>query len=68
MSDVALSPVDPTPDEVQYLEDRIYVRPLRNGIPLPLEREDGATRVIQSPVTNRVTGALALQEIFERYE
>jgi GNAT superfamily N-acetyltransferase len=24
MSDVALSPVYPTPDEVQYLEDRIY--------------------------------------------
>ena len=24
MSDVALSPVDPTPDDIQYLEDRIY--------------------------------------------
>jgi len=24
MPDVALSPVDPTPDDVQYLEDRIY--------------------------------------------
>jgi GNAT superfamily N-acetyltransferase len=24
MSDVTLSPFDPTPDEVQYLEDRIY--------------------------------------------
>lgn len=24
MSEVALLPVDPTPDEVQYLEDRIY--------------------------------------------
>ena len=24
MSDVTLMPVDPTPDEVQYLEDRIY--------------------------------------------
>jgi hypothetical protein len=42
--------------------------PLRNGIPLPVELEDGATRVIQTPVTNRVTGALALQEILERYE
>ena len=24
MSEVTLMPVDPTPDEVQYLEDRIY--------------------------------------------
>jgi hypothetical protein len=24
MSDVTLIPVDPTPDEVQFLEDRIY--------------------------------------------
>jgi GNAT superfamily N-acetyltransferase len=24
MCDIALSPVDPTPDEMQYLEDRIY--------------------------------------------
>ena len=24
MSDVVLTPVEPTPDEVQYLEDRLY--------------------------------------------
>jgi hypothetical protein len=42
--------------------------PLRKGIPLPVQLEDGATRVIKSPVTNSVTEAMALQEMIERLE
>ena len=42
--------------------------PLRNGIRLSVQLEGGATREIKSPVTNGVTGAMALQEMIERYE
>jgi hypothetical protein len=42
--------------------------PLRNGIPLTVQLEGGARREIKSPVTNNVTGAMALQEMIERYE
>jgi hypothetical protein len=42
--------------------------PLRDGITLPVQLEDGATRAIQSPVINSVTGAMAIQEILERFE
>jgi hypothetical protein len=39
--------------------------PLRNGIPLPVVLEDGTTRVIQSPVTNTVSGAMPIQEVLD---
>jgi dienelactone hydrolase len=39
--------------------------PLRNGIPYTVRLADGTTRVIQSPVTNTVAGAMAIQEVFE---
>ena len=42
--------------------------PLRNGIQLAVQLEGGATRVIKSPVSNSVNGAMDLQEIIERYE
>ena len=39
--------------------------PLRNQIPLTVQLTDGTTRVIQSPVTNTVAGAMAIQEAGE---
>jgi dienelactone hydrolase len=42
--------------------------PLRNGVPLTLTLEDGTTQVIQSPVINDVSGAIAIQEYLERAE
>jgi hypothetical protein len=39
--------------------------PLRNGIPLPVTLEDGTMGVIQSPVTNTVPGAMAIQEVLD---
>ncbi len=42
--------------------------PLRDGVPLPVRLADGTDRVIQSPVTNTVAGAMQLQEVFERTE
>src|SRR5205823_1789457 len=37
--------------------------PLRDGTPLPVTLKDGTTRTIQSPVTNAVPGAMAIQEV-----
>jgi hypothetical protein len=46
--------------------------PLRDGVPLnvTVRLPDGTTeaRVIQSPVTNDVPGAMAIQEVFDNYE
>jgi hypothetical protein len=44
--------------------------PLRRGIPLivQLDDEHGTIRTIHSPVTNSVAGAMALQELLDRYE
>jgi dienelactone hydrolase len=42
--------------------------PLRDQIPLTVQLEDSTTRVIQSPVTNTVAGAMAIQEMGEHYE
>jgi hypothetical protein len=39
--------------------------PLRNGIPVTVVLEDGSTRTIQSPVTNAVPGAMAIQEVLD---
>jgi hypothetical protein len=39
--------------------------PLRDGVPYTVRLEDGTTRVIQSPVTNTVAGAMAIQQVFE---
>jgi len=36
--------------------------PLRNGIRVPVQLENGSTRLLPSPVTNSVTGAMAPQE------
>src|SRR5262249_37213182 len=38
--------------------------PLRDGIPYTVRLADGTTRVIQSPVSNAVAGAMAIQEVF----
>jgi hypothetical protein len=35
---------------------------------MTIELEDGTTGVIQSPVINTAPGAMAIQEVFERYE
>ena len=42
--------------------------PLRTAITLPIQLEDGTTRSVQSPVTNTVTGAMAIQELLDRFE
>src|SRR5439155_19350135 len=42
--------------------------PLRDGTPLPVILEDGTTRTIQSPVTNTVPGAMAIQEVLTNIE
>jgi hypothetical protein len=42
--------------------------PLRQQSPLTVQLEDGITEVIQSPVTNTVPGALAIQEAFDNRE
>jgi len=39
--------------------------PLRDGIPMRVELEDGTSREIQSPVINTVMGAMAIQEAVE---
>jgi hypothetical protein len=39
--------------------------PLRDGVPLTVGLADGTSRVIQSPVTNTVAGAMAIQEVFD---
>jgi hypothetical protein len=42
--------------------------PLRDGLPLKVGLADGTSRVIQSPVTNTVPGAMAIQEALENRE
>jgi len=42
--------------------------PLRDGIPLLVSLVDGTTHVIQSPVINDVSGAMAIQEVLENIE
>src|SRR5439155_2892242 len=39
--------------------------PLRDGVSMTVELEDGTTRVVQSPVINAAPGAMAIQEVFE---
>jgi hypothetical protein len=42
--------------------------PLRERTPLTVELADGTTRVIQSPVTNTIPGAIAIHELLDHYE
>jgi hypothetical protein len=42
--------------------------PLRDGLPLKVGLADGTIRVIQSPVTNTVPGAMAIQAALENRE
>jgi hypothetical protein len=42
--------------------------PLRDGVPLHVELEDGTSAVIQSPVTNPVAGAIEIQTVMENME
>jgi len=39
--------------------------PLRDGIPLPVRLADGTSHDIQSPISNPVAGAIAIQEVVE---
>ncbi len=39
--------------------------PLRNGIPLPVDLEDGTSRVITSPVINNIVGAMDIQSFVD---
>jgi hypothetical protein len=42
--------------------------PLRDGIPVTVQLADGTTQVIQSPVINNVSGAIAIQEVLDNFE
>ena len=42
--------------------------PLRDGVSMTVELEDGTTRVVQSPVINAAPGAMAIQEVLEHFE
>jgi hypothetical protein len=42
--------------------------PLRNGVPLTVTLADGTIQIIQSPVINNVSGAMAIQEVIENLE
>jgi hypothetical protein len=42
--------------------------PLRDGVPLTVGLTDGTTQVIQSPVTNAVPGAMAIQQLFDNWD
>ena len=42
--------------------------PLRDGLPLTVRLADGTSQIIQSPVTNPVAGAMAIQEALENRE
>jgi hypothetical protein len=42
--------------------------PLRDGLPLPVVFDDGASANIQSPVVNTVSGAMAIQEELENQQ
>src|SRR5262249_22870086 len=42
--------------------------PLRDGVPLSVRLADGTNTIIQSPVINTVSGAMAIQEVMERRE
>jgi hypothetical protein len=42
--------------------------PLRDQVPLTVQLADLSTRIIQSPVTNTVAGAMAIQEMLENGE
>jgi hypothetical protein len=42
--------------------------PLRDGLPLTVTLADGTAQVIQSPVINSVSGAMAIQELLENME
>jgi hypothetical protein len=42
--------------------------PLRDGVPLTVGLAGGTTEVIQSPVTNTVAGAMAIQQVLDNWE
>jgi hypothetical protein len=42
--------------------------PLRDGVPLTVGLANGTTQVIQSPVTNNVPVAMAIQQVFDNWE
>jgi virulence factor lipase-like protein len=42
--------------------------PLRDGVPLTVSLADGTTQVIQSPVINDLSGAMAIQEVLDNTE
>jgi hypothetical protein len=58
---LTIPPTSPT----SYFNENM---PLRDGVPLNVSYADGTTGVIQSPVTNTVDGAMAIQRVFENYE
>jgi Bacterial virulence factor lipase N-terminal len=42
--------------------------PLRDGVPFTVTLADGTTQVVQSPVINDVSGAMAIQEVLDNSE
>src|SRR5262249_41569045 len=60
-----ITSIDGVPVAAPYINENL---PLRDGLPLKVVLADGTTHVIQSPVTNTVPGAMAIQEALENRE
>jgi len=58
---LTVPPTSPT----SYFDENM---PLRDGVPFTVSLTDGTTQVIQSPVTNTVAGAMAIQQLFDNRE
>jgi len=43
-------------------------QPLRDQVPLTVQLEDETTRVVQSPVTNSIARAMAIQQLLDTFE
>src|SRR5262245_23070775 len=60
-----ITSIDGVPVAAPYINENL---PLRDGLPLKVGLADGTTHIIQSPVTNTVAGAMAIQEALENRE
>jgi pimeloyl-ACP methyl ester carboxylesterase len=60
-----ITSIDGVPVNAPHFNENL---PLRDGLPLAVRLADGTSHVIQSPVTNTMPGAMAIQEAIENRE
>lgn len=60
-----ITTLDGVPTGPPYFNEN---QPLRNGASISVELEGGTTGIIRSPVVNTVTGAMEIQELFDRFQ